>query len=304
MGTSSVVTVEDGPPGSASSREREFVYRRALEEGQILFFARTPLPLPDADRAFLLSQRQVGAGYHKNIAYRPETDRVSGFVRQRPGDDETLRHVLRDYSRRAVRFAAELLPTYARAWRVDFASFRPQEEAGRRSKLRARNDLVHVDAFPTRPCGGDRILRVFTNVNPSVPRVWQTAETFDTLAERFARSSGLLARARQGGIGRTARRTLQAIGLPVVARSPYDEFMLRFHHFLKENAAYQTEARKDTHSFPPGSTWIVFTDMVSHAVLSGRYALEQTFIVARDSLALPEKAPIAILERLAGTRLG
>ena len=44
--------------------------------------------------------------------------------------------------------------------------------------------------------------------------------------------------------------------------------------------------------------------MVSHAVLSGRYALEQTFIVARDSLALPEKAPIAILERLAGTRLG
>ena len=221
MGTSSVVTVEDGPQGSASSRERELVYRRALEEGQILFVARTPLP--EADRAFLLSQRQVGAGYHKNIAYRPETGRVSGFVRQRPGDDETLRRVLRDYSRRAVRFAAELLPISARAWRVDLASFRPQEEAARRSKLRARNDLVHVNAFPTRPCGGDRILRVFTNVNPSVPRVWQTAETFDTLAERFARSSGLLARARQGGIGRTARRTLQAIGLSVMARSPYDE---------------------------------------------------------------------------------
>lgn len=90
----------------------------------------------------------------------------------------------------------------------------------------------------------------------------------------------------------------------MVARSPYDEFMLRFHHFLKENAAYQAEARKDTHTFPPGSTWIVFTDMVSHAVLSGQYALEQTLIVAHDSLVLPEKAPIAILERLAGSRLG
>ena len=80
--------------------------------------------------------------------------------------------------------------------------------------------------------------------------------------------------------------------------------MLRFHHFLKENQGYQErEARKTTHSFPPGSTWMVFTDTVSHAVLRGQYALEQTFIVARDSLALPEKAPIAILERLAGASL-
>ncbi len=304
MGASSVVPVEDYRPGSPVGRERELAYCRALEEGHILFFPRTPLDLPEADRAFLLDQRQVDAGYHKNIAYRPETDRVSGFVKQRPGDDEALRRALRDYSQRVVRFAAELLPSYARAWRVDFASFRPQEEAGRRAKLRARNDLVHVDAFPTRPCRGDRILRVFTNVNPAVPRVWQTAETFDALAERFAIPSGLLARARQGGLGRAARRTLRAIGLPVVARSPYDEFMLRFHHFLKENAAYQAEARKDTHTFPPGSTWIVFTDMVSHAVLSGQHALEQTFIVARESLVSPERAPVAILERLAGSRLG
>ena len=28
-------------------------------------------------------------------------------------------------------------------------------------RLRARNDLLHVDSFPTRPVRGDRILRVF-----------------------------------------------------------------------------------------------------------------------------------------------
>jgi hypothetical protein len=100
------------------------------------------------------------------------------------------------------------------------------------------------------------------------------------------------------------RRGLRAVGLPIVARSAYDEFMLRFHHFLKANQDYQErEATKVTHRFPPGSTWIVFTDMVSHAVLSGQYALEQTLIVARASLALPDRAPIAILERLAGARL-
>jgi len=299
--STSVVTVET--PGDPTP-ERETGWRGALEEGRILYFPRTPFELPEADRAFLLSQRQVEAGYHKNIAYRPESDRVSGFVKQRPGDDETLRRVLRDYSRRAIEFTGRLLPTYARGWRVDFASYRPQEEAGRRLSLRARNDLVHVDAFPTRPSRGDRILRVFTNINPAVARVWQTAETFDELAARFALSSGLLARARRPGAGQTLRRALHAVGLPVTARSAYDEFMLRFHHFLKENHAYQDrEAVKATHRFPPGSTWIVFTDMVSHAVLSGQYALEQTFIVARATLALPDKAPIAILERLAGARL-
>jgi hypothetical protein len=299
---SSIVTVDDAAPPTPA---RETAYREALEAGQILFFPRTPFALPEADRAFLLGQRQVGAGYHKNIAYRPEADRVTGFVRQRPGDEATLRRVLRDYSRQAIDFTARLLPGYARAWRVDYASFRPQEEAGRPLALRARNDLVHVDAFPTRPSRGDRILRVFTNINPGAPRVWQTAETFEELAERFAVASGLLERARRAGAWQGLRRRLAAVGLPVTARSPYDEFMLRFHHFLKENRAYQErEARKTTHVFPPASTWLVFTDTVSHAVLSGQYALEQTFIVARASLVLPDRAPIAVLERLAGAPLG
>src|SRR5262249_53377564 len=184
------------------------------------------LQLPQADRAFLLSQRQVEAGYHKNIAYRPESDRVSGFVKQRPGDDETLRRVLRDYSRRAIQLTAELLPAYARAWRIDYASFRPQEEAGRRLSLRARNDLVHVDAFPTRPSRGDRILRVFTTTTPGPPGIWQTADPSDALAEQSARPSGLLDRARQGGLAGSARRLLRSLGLPVRTRSPYDEFML------------------------------------------------------------------------------
>jgi len=41
----------------------------------------------------------------------------------------------------------------------------------------------------------------------------------------------------------------------------------------------------------------------SHSNLSCQHALEQTFIVAKDSLVLPEKSPIRILERLAGCAL-
>jgi hypothetical protein len=88
--------------------------------------------------------------------------------------------------------------------------------------------------------------------------------------------------------------------LPVVDRPPYDQFMLRFHHYLKESENFQRECPKDRWEFPPNSTWICFTDTTSHACISGQYALEQTFIVHRGSLIRPEKAPIAILERMAG----
>jgi len=278
-------------------------YCRALEAGQILLFPREPFELPASDRAFLLTRRQAGAGYHKNIAYRPQRDRVTGVVKQAADDADRLRHVLRDYSRRVAGFAATLLPTYARAWRLDFASFRPQEEAGRSLPPHARNDRLHVDAFPTRPSGGDRILRVFTNINPMADRVWLTWDTFERLAERFALSSGLLPAVRRPSLARSLRRLARSLGLPVTVRSPYDSFMMGFHHFLKGNLAYQQAAQTERLAFPPASTWLVFTDMVSHAVLSGQYALEQTFIVPRESLALPEKAPIAILERIAGAKL-
>jgi hypothetical protein len=297
MGIVDIATLARG----GDARERD--YCRVLEEGHVLFFPESPFLQPAEDRAFLLEQRQTGAVYHKNIAYRPGSDRVSGVARATREDLERLRDILRRYSETVVRKTAELLPRYASHWKVDFASFRPQEEAGRALSRHARNDLLHVDSFPTRPTGGDRIFRAFTNINPSVARVWRTGETFEELAARFALSSGLLERALNPGIGRRLSRAAASAGLPVASRPPYDEFMHRFHNFLKESDDYQGTARSEKLSFPPGSGWMVFTDMVSHSVLSGQYALEQTFLIARDSLAIPQKAPIAILERLSGRTL-
>jgi hypothetical protein len=79
--------------------------------------------------------------------------------------------------------------------------------------------------------------------------------------------------------------------------------MLRFHHFLKANQEFQETCLRTQWEFPPQSTWLVFTDMVSHAVLSGQFALEQTFIVLKDALVLPERAPVRVLERIAGCPL-
>lgn len=284
-----LVTVSEVKP-------REELYL-ALEQGNILFFEHTPFPLSEEDRETLRSAGLSGSSHHKNIAYRPASDKLTGFDRGAVRDPEKLRAALCSYSRNALQFLRDLLPRYMDKCRVDFASFRPQEEEGRDLPLKKRNDLLHVDAFPTRPTGGDLILRVFTNINLRDPRVWTISDPFEPLARRYAADAGLPKIAAQGD-GPAWSRLLHAVGVPVVQRSAYDRFMLGFHDYLKFNHDYQENCTKYRFEFPPDSTWMVFTDVVPHAVLSGRYALEQTVIVRRESLVAKQHAPIEILQAI------
>jgi hypothetical protein len=272
-----------------------------LESGDILFFPDNPIALEESDRAFLLDQKQVNASYHKNISYRPTQDRLKGVDSKDEASKERTHEIMREFSRKAVSFVASFLPKYSRDWKIDFASFRPIEEQGRNVSLRSRNDLIHVDNFPSRPSHGDRLLRIFTNINPVRPRVWVTSDSFEQLAWQYAAKAGLphppsvLTKAKS-----RALRLFSGMGLPVVDRPPYDQFMLRFHHWMKESETFQRSCPKDRWEFPPNTSWMCFTDTTSHACLSGQFALEQTFIVRLNSLYVPEKAPISILERMAG----
>ena len=288
----------NGPEAPPEPKARAQWLAEQLELGHILYFPESPFLLAPEDRAFLLAQRQTEAGYHKNIAYRPLEDRMTGTGNLAAADAARLRGILRSYSDWASRCVEALLPAYSGALKKDFASYRPIEEHGRQARVTARNDLAHVDAFPTRPTHGDRILRVFTNINPQRGRVWVTSETFEGLAERFARQVGIPPA--PGPASQSFVRLARALGLRQWDRAPYDAFMLRFHDFLKQNSDFQQNCAKQRWEFPPGSAWICYTDMVSHAVLSGQYALEQTFIVALSAMLLPEKSPIRILERLCG----
>lgn len=277
-----------------------------LERGDILFFPDGGFEIPREIRAALVGATQDARAIHKNIAYKPNIDKVSGLVDR--AEAGHMRTAMREYSRLALAFMARILPDYARAWKVDYASFRSIEERGRQLPLTKRNDLLHVDAFPTRPVFGDLILRCFTNVNPEQSREWMTSEPFAKLAAAEAKNAGVEGYAKSADsslhkLRRSATRALNKAGLPVVDRSPYDAFMLHFHDWLKGNEAYQRDCRKYRFELPPGSTWLVFTDVSPHAVLGGRLALEQTVIVSRDSLENPACAPSAILERIAGRSL-
>jgi hypothetical protein len=285
------------------TRASESEYQR-LEQGDILYFPVSPPLLSEQDRAFLVTQKQVDASYHKNVSYRPAQDRLRGADQADPTRRALFHRIMRGYSQQAIAFMTAFLERYATGWKIDFASFRPIEEEGRKLSLHSRNDLLHFDSFPSRPSHGDRLLRLFTNINLERPRVWITTDSFESLAGQFAQRIGLYHK--PGAVETLKRMTTRAaasLGLPVIDRPPYDQFMLKFHHAMKEDADFQTTCRKDRWEFPPGSSWVVFTDSTSHACLSGQYMLEQTFIVRRSNLVCPDKAPIAILEKLAGLQL-
>ena len=288
-----------GWSGAAADRSRW--YCQQLEANRVLYFSRPPFDFPDADREFLVSQKRADSAVHKNVSYRPAQDKLNGF--EGPGDvRERLRGILSSYSRQVVEFVRRFLAPYDGNYELDYASFRPIEEEGRPLPLHKRNDLLHVDAFPSRPTQGGRILRVFTNIHPTKPRVWNVGEDFPVLADHLARGAGLDGFAASGGTTRWAA-ILRAFGAPIPDRSAYDRFMLRFHDYMKENATYQTDSPKTRIEFPPMSTWLVYTDGVPHAVLSGQHALEQTFIISRAGLVAPGISPIGVLEKLCGRPL-
>ncbi|MCU1285860.1 MAG: hypothetical protein JWO13_2210 [Acidobacteriales bacterium] len=308
-----LITIESSPealksgtrPSDAAARD----YCRHLELGDILFIPGIPFDIPQDDLNFLLQQEQSGGAFHKNVAYRTNEDRLTGFAGDNAVDADRTRSIMRAYSQSATKLLSMLLAPYTERWKLDYASYRPLEEDGRDLSLHKRNDLLHTDAFPSRPTNGDRILRFFTNINPAVPRKWMTTSPFDALAQQFAGKAGGCALPKPlGGFAldnavRGIKQTFRSIGIPVTVRSPYDDFMLRFHNFLKENGEFQKNCPKEYWDFPPNSCWMVYTDMTSHAVLSGQYALEQTYIVSKDAMVTPEKAPVRILEKMVGAPL-
>ena len=281
------------PDTSASPEER-------LERGEVVFYPICPFRLPEGeDRQFLFEQ-ELRSRVHKNIGYDPHTGKASGFKKQSPEQATRLRDLLAEFARTATQWLAATMPRYAQSWQLDRVSYRPEEEATRHLRLTARNDLLHVDAFPSRPTNGQRILRLFANINLTDPRIWVTSDPFPRLLERFGKEAGLPTPYDASQMRRLGEAVLQIFRPGRKQRSVYDRFMLRFHNFLKAHEAFQERGPKRYWTFPPGSAWLAMTDVTSHAVMRGRYALEHSFFISPQALVLPEESPPAVLARACG----
>jgi len=260
---------------------------RALENGDVLWLRERTFELARQERQ-LLSSAVLASG--KNVSFDPATGAVGGSA-LRGEDAGRLRGMLSRFSDDAHGLVGRMFPAYRERVRRGRASFRPVEVAGRTSSWRQDDTRLHIDSFPASPVRGQRILRVFANVNPEGrPRSWRIGEDFEDVGRRFA--PGL--RMPMPGAG----LLLRALRVTKTRRSAYDALMLQLHDLMKSDASYQASAPQTAFDFPAGSSWVAFTDQVSHAAMAGQYQLEQTFLVPVDAMIDPERSPLRILERL------
>ncbi|MDQ6685813.1 MAG: Kdo hydroxylase family protein [Pseudomonadota bacterium] len=264
-----------------------------VESGHVLAFANLRFALT-ADESRFLDPRWAD-GKAKNISLRG----VGNELRGAAGDAEdlaALRFMIVRFAAQSEALVLRLFPRYRGRLRRGNTSFRPLAVGGRASSWRQDDSRLHVDAFPSNPMQGTRLLRVFSNVNPNgEPRRWVVGEPFEAHARRYRRH---LAPPLPG-----VPWLLQRLGITKSRRTAYDHAMLQLHDHAKADPVFQKDSPQRRVDFAPGTTWVCFSDQVLHAALGGQHLLEQTFYLGPGDLAHPETAPLATLERLLGRPL-
>lgn len=261
----------------------------ALEAGKVLYFPQLPFALDAQEQALLRPDLLMPDV--RNISLDAE-----GRLKGAAGDTQVqaaLAAMVGRFRHQAESLVHALLPHYVPSLRMAPTSYRPAQVETRQQSWRADDRRLHIDAFPSRPNYGERILRVFANVNPAgVPRTWRVGEPFEDVARRF------LPRAKR--YSPLQARLLRMLRVTKSLRSEYDHLMLQLHDGMKSDMAYQETAPQMTMPFAAGSAWICFSDQTPHAVMAGQFMLEQTLHLPADRQYNPASSPLAILGRLAG----
>jgi hypothetical protein len=280
----------------------------AMERAEVVFFSRSPVELPSEDDLEFMRNGLPRELQVKNISYHPESDDIPRFEAA-PDVRDRIERILRTHGQRVEAFLRRSTPDFVPGWTLGTTSFRSIEEQGRNLKPRSSNELVHIDAGAYGATNGARILRFFVNIHPSRDRVWGTKGSFNAL---MSGNRGLWDAARGGkprvvlekgpldrfysGLVRAASKVYPLF--QVIDSSPYDRSMRRIHNYMKENPAFRDsrDGYQEIH-FPPMSAWMVFTDGISHSVLTGQHALVTTVLVPLENARTPELAPFNVLAR-------
>ena len=287
--TSQIVEIDFIDWAEAHSRPE---WTAAVEAGKVLYFPRLGFAVQPEEQALL--REDTLAPKSRNISLGAD-----GVLKGAAGsaqDQQALAAMVGRFRQQALQLVDDLLPEYKGQLRVAPTSFRPKQVETRAQSVRADDQRMHVDAFPSRPSYGERLLRVFTNLNPhGVPRVWRVGEDFETIARRF------LPQAKPYRLWQA--KLLNAVHATKSLRSEYDHLMLQLHDLMKFDEQYQKNGTQVTVPFPPGSVWVCFSDQATHAVMSGQFMMEQTLYLPPGREVNPTSSPLQILTRLVGRPL-
>jgi len=275
------------------SEEEKIRAVSCLEAGKVLYFPQLAFDLKDEEARFL--DPRITDPRSKNVSYDPHQAILRGAICTE-AEKQSLQAMMERYAAASVHFIQRLIPHYIPTLKQGKTSFRPVEIQGRKTSYRKDDTRLHVDAFPSNPTKGKRILRVFTNVNRAgLPRQWRIGEPFEELARRMR------PRLRSPIFGMA--QLLKLLKITKDLRTPYDHYMLQLHDLMKGDTDYQKTVQQEAFGFPPFSTWVVYTDQVSHAAMSGQHLFEQTFYMPVAGLYNEALSPLRVLERVVERQL-
>jgi hypothetical protein len=265
---------------------------QALESGKVLYFSNLEFAVSDEEKSLFTPEVQNPKARNISVG----ADNVLKGAQGNEHSLKLLRELILRYRNSANNLINSLAPKYSPYLKVSPTSFRPFNIEDRKQSWRADDRRLHVDAFATRPNYGERILRVFMNINPNgVPRVWRVGDSFENIAQQFIPLikpySPLQA------------KILKSIGLTKALRSEYDHMMLQIHDAMKSDLSYQQNSHQTEFEFLPGDVWVCFSDQTSHAAMSGQFMMEQTYNLPIDALYEPMSSPLAILSRITKRKL-
>ena len=263
-----------------------------LEAGKVLHFTKLEFPISALELSFF--SPEIRNPKSRNISLD-----VSGNLKGALGGEEVqsgLGAMMGRFRAQSQSLVNSYFPCYKEHLRLAQTSFRPNQVEVRNQSWRADDKRLHIDAFPSRPNYGERILRVFINVNPNnVARVWRVGEPFEAVVERFLANTAPYSAWRA--------KALNIFGVTKSLRSEYDHLMLQLHDAMKRDLDYQRNSPQSTVPFPAGSVWACFSDQTSHAAMSGQYMMEQTFHLPVSNQYDTNASPLAILRRYTGREL-
>jgi hypothetical protein len=296
MSDSQIIEVPGGDWQGRSLQAPRDVLRAELERGKVLYFPTLEFEVSDDERR--LFDPVLADPKRKNISLAPRGTGTAALlgVAGDAGTQAAVRAMVTRFQDHAHSLIEGLLPEYIGKLRSAPTSLRLHQVETRDTSWRKDDSRLHIDAFPSRPNRGERILRVFVNVNPlGSARIWRVGEPFETVAQRFVPQ---IKPAFPGSAW-----WLKTLHITKSRRSEYDHLMLGLHDAMKADLAYQRDAGQQTMPFPAGSAWVCFSDQTSHAVMAGQFMMEQTFFLAAADMVEPECSPLAVLERLKGHAL-
>lgn len=269
----------------------------ALERGDVLVLPHLPFGLLESERG-LLDPSYVSPK-RKNISFNVDRGALRG-VDEAVSEEiaASIQGLLERYHASTHSLITHLIPQYKGKLKgaVNTLRLNKVDKWGESNSFRKDDRRLHVDAFPSRPLQGQRILRIFTNVNPEgFSREWRVGEPFPQLAERLVPKIKPYS-----SIGAWF---LNAFQITKSYRTHYDHIMLQMHDNMKMDQEYQDQGIQWDVDFRPGTTWICFSDQTPHAAMGGQYMLEQTFHLDVEDMVDPGQSPLKVLEGLMGKPL-